>query len=225
MQPICWWRYRWRWHRDDVDCDPYNPYVNPGANEVDNNGIDDDCDGVVDSEVVLVEMVPVLAEMVLVTTTSGTCVLIPVPMALETSYTVQTMVLVKTVDSVTVSPWFSGRCLWLERLFWLWCSCWCRRWFHEDDPLGLGLALYSDCNDADPTINASAYDIPDDGIDQDCDGSMHLQVVEVALAPQARKVIAQTVSMRIKILTDCDDSDCASDSACQSSNGCSSTEY
>ena len=29
----------------------------------------------------------------------------------------------------------------------------------------------SDCNDTDPYINVFAYDIPNDGIDQDCSGS------------------------------------------------------
>ena len=33
-----------------------------------------------------------------------------------------------------------------------------------------GLCGPSDCNEEDPEINAWAFDVPDDGIDQDCDG-------------------------------------------------------
>ena len=56
-------------------------------------------------EVVLVEMVLALVEMVPVTIHKPELyALIPVPMALEISYTVQMMVPVKTVVSVTVSP-------------------------------------------------------------------------------------------------------------------------
>ena len=39
-----------------------------------------------------------------------------------------------------------------------------------DDVDGDGYCKAYDCNEKDKTINAAAYDIPGDGIDQDCDG-------------------------------------------------------
>ena len=73
--------------------------------------------------------------------------------------------------------------------------------FHEDDPLGLGLALYSDCNDADPTINSSAYDVPDDGIDQDCDGSDASSSSGGGSSTPSSKAIAQMVLMKTKMVS------------------------
>ena len=35
---------------------------------------------------------------------------------------------------------------------------------------GDGLCGPADCNEEDPETNAWAFDVPDDGIDQDCDG-------------------------------------------------------
>ena len=40
-----------------------------------------------------------------------------------------------------------------------------------DDTDGDGYCLDSDCDETDATINAAAYDEPDDGIDQDCSGA------------------------------------------------------
>ena len=79
--------------------------------------------------------------------------------------------------------------------------------FHEDDPLGLGLALYSDCNDSDPTINSSAYDIPDDGIDQDCDGS-DASSGGGSSTPSSETDCTDGMDEDQDGDTDCDDSDC-----------------
>ncbi len=218
--------------KDDVDCDPYNPYVNPGAQEVDNNGIDDDCDGVVDSG----------------TSTGGG--------GTGGGGNPQT----GTVCSDTCTDGFGnilygandGTCqdggfgdfislgLGMSACaFGTDCSdCGVRvdadGDFHEDDPLGLGLALYSDCDDSDPTINSSATDIPGDGIDQDCDGSDASTGGGGSSTPTTESDCSDGVDEDQDGLTDCDDLDCLSDPACQSSGGsggsggstggCSSTE-
>jgi hypothetical protein len=39
-----------------------------------------------------------------------------------------------------------------------------------DDKDGDGYCLANDCNENDRTINASMADVPNDGIDQNCDG-------------------------------------------------------
>ncbi len=212
-------------YRDELDCDPYNPYVNPGATEVPNNGIDDDCDGVTDSG-----------------TSSGG----GNGGNGGTGGNPQT----GTVCSDTCTDGFGnllygandGNCQdggfgdllalglgYSACTFGTDCSdCGVRTDadgdFHEDDPLGLGLALYSDCNDSDPTINSSATDIPDDGIDQDCDGA---DATSASTTPTSETSCTNGVDDDQDGLTDCDDSDCASDAACQSSGGtggCAGTE-
>ena len=215
-------------YRDDVDCDPYNPYVNPGASEVDNNGIDDDCDGVVDSGsgsggngsgsggngsgnnpqagTVCSDTCTDGFGNILYGANDGTC---------QDGGFGDGIALI--LGSAACA--FGTDC----------SDCGVRvdadGDFHEDDPLGLGLALYSDCNDADPTINSSAYDVPDDGIDQDCDGSdASSSSGGGSSTPSSESDCSDGVDEDQDGLTDCDDSDCASDSACQSSNGCSSTE-
>ena len=39
------------------------------------------------------------------------------------------------------------------------------------DPPEEGTLDASDCNDGDATVNPAASEVPDDGVDQDCDGS------------------------------------------------------
>lgn len=160
---------------DDVDCDPYNPYVNPGATEVPNNGVDDDCDGVTDSG-----------------TSSGGG-------NGGTGGNPQTGTVCSDTCSRNLNNFFlgeanDGECqdggfgdvisLGAEALLGVGVSicpfgtdcadCGVRTDadgdLHEADPLGLGLALYSDCDDTDPTVNSSASEIVGDGKDNDCDG-------------------------------------------------------
>ena len=40
----------------------------------------------------------------------------------------------------------------------------------EGDADGDGVRVPSDCNDTNPAIHPGAVDVPDDGIDQDCNG-------------------------------------------------------
>ena len=213
-------------YRDDIDCDPYNPYVNPGASEVDNNGIDDDCDGVVDggngsggngsggngsggnpqTGTVCNDTCTDGFGNILYGANDGTCQ--------DGGFG----------DFISLGLGMSACAFGTD------CSdCGVRvdadGDFHEDDPLGLGLALYSDCNDSDPTINSSAYDIPDDGIDQDCDGSDASSSGSGSTTPTSETDCTDGMDEDQDGSTDCDDSDCASDPACQSSSGgCSSSE-
>jgi hypothetical protein len=216
--------------KDDVDCDPYNPYVNPGASEIDNNGIDDDCDGVVDSG----------------NTGSGgnggsgggnpT----PGTVCSDTCTDGFGNILYGANDGTCQDGGFGDGIALITGVaacaFGTDCSdCGIRTDadgdFHEDDPLGLGLALYADCDDTDPTINSSATDIPGDGIDQDCDGSdASTGGGGGTTTPSSESDCSDGVDEDQDGLTDCDDSDCASDAACQSTGGggstggCSSTE-
>lgn len=219
-------------YRDDVDCDPYNPYVNPGATEVDNNGIDDDCDGVVDAGTgsggngsggngsggnpqagtVCSDTCTDGFGNILYGANDGNCQ--------DGGFG----------DLLALGLGYSACAFGTD------CSdCGVRvdadGDFHEDDPLGLGLALYSDCDDNDPTINSSATDVPGDGIDQDCDGSdASSSSGGGSGTPSTETDCSDGVDDDQDGLTDCDDFDCYSDPACQSSGGsgstggCSSTE-
>lgn len=205
--------------RDDVDCDPYNPYVNPGAQEVDNNGIDDNCDGIVDSG-----------------NGSG-----------GNGGNGGNNPQAGTVCSDTCTDGF-GNILWGANdgtcqdggfgdllslavgtsacAFGTDCSdCGVRidadGDFHEDDPMRLGLALYSDCDDTDPSINSSATDIPGDGIDQDCDGAdaSSSSGGGGTTTPTFESDCSDGYDEDQDGQTDCNDSDCVNDAACQSTGG------
>ena len=211
--------------RDEVDCDPYNPYVNPGATEVDNNGIDDDCDGVVDAGsntgggnggnggtggnpqagTVCNDTCTDGLGGLLYGASDGTCQ--------DGGFG----------DFLSLAVGSSGCAFGTD------CTdCGVRvdadGDFHEDDPLGLGLALYFDCNDSDPSINSSATDTPGDGIDQDCDGS-DASSGGGSTTPTSETSCTNGIDDDQDGWIDCDDTDCSSDAACQtSSGGCSSSE-
>lgn len=208
--------------KDDVDCDPYNPYVNPGANEIDNNGIDDNCDGVVDS-----------GNNSGGNGGSGGGNPTPGTVCSDTCTDGFGNIFYGANDGTCQDGGFGDGIALITGLaacaFGTDCSdCGIRTDadgdFHEADPLGLGLALYADCDDTDPTINSSATDIPGDGIDQDCDGSdASTGGGGGTTTPSSESDCSDGVDEDQDGVTDCDDSDCASDAACQSTGGGGST--
>ena len=155
-------------YTDDVDCAPYNPYVNPGAQEVANNGVDDDCDGTIDNNSNDTGEDTDTGNPQVGTVCSDTCT--------DGLGNIFYGANDGTCQDGGFGDFTSLSIGTSTCAFGTDCSdCGARvdadGDLHEDDPQGLGLALYSDCDDTDPTINSSATDIPGDGIDQDCDGS------------------------------------------------------
>ena len=131
-----------------VDCDDYDPYINPGAYDIPNDGIDQDCDG---SDA---------------TTGGGGC--------LSTE-------IVDCNGACAPDYWLGdgtcdqGQFTYGSNYIDLNCSL---HSFDNGDCAAIstdydfdGYDSSVDCDDYDPYINPGAYDIPNDGIDQDCDGS------------------------------------------------------
>jgi hypothetical protein len=198
---------------DAQDCNPYNPYVNPGAAEVPNNGIDDNCDGITDSG-----------------NNGGNG---------GNGGSGGTQQGVRCSNTCTdglgglLYGANDGKCqdggfgdffaLALgESLcaFGTDCNdCGSRidmdNDLHEADPsgLGLGLALFFDCDDNNPNINSSATDIAGNGVDEDCDGS---DATSTPTHPSTETSCTNGIDDDQDGSIDCGDSDCANNSACTS---------
>lgn len=208
---------------DDDDCDPYNPYVNPGATEIDNNGVDDDCDGTIDSGnsgggsnggggnggnptpgTVCSDTCTDGFGNILYGANDGNCQ--------DGGFG----------DFVSLALGSSPCSFGTD------CSdCGIRTDadgdFHEDDPLNLGLALYSDCDDSDPTVNSSATEVPNNGKDDDCDGTVD-NSSSGGSGTTTETDCSNGADDDADGDVDCDDSDCSSDPACTSSSNCASYE-
>jgi hypothetical protein len=208
---------------DDDDCDPYNPYVNPGASEIANNGIDDDCDGTIDSGSSGGGG------------TGGGTGGNPAPgtVCSDTCTDGFGNILYGANDGNCQDGGFgdfvslalgSSPCA-----FGTDCSdCGIRTDadgdFHEDDPLNLGLALYSDCDDTDPSVNSSATEVPNNGKDDDCDGTIDNSSSGGGSGTTTETDCTNGADDDADGDVDCDDSDCAFDPACNSSVNCQSGE-
>jgi len=211
---------------DYEDCDPYNRQVNPGATEIPNNGLDDDCDGLVDGDssgtgnngnngnggytatpgTICSDTCQYNYILVSGGANNGTCedggdgtdlttiiidlIDFPAPCDLGTDCTDCGGPRVD-VDGDGHMPARSG--------------------------LPLGFFPYFDCNDNDPSINASATEIPGNAVDEDCDG-----VADSATAPATEANCTNQADDDNDGAFDCADSDCANDPACATSSSCPS---
>ena len=131
---------------EDIDCDDDNPEINPGAVEVPNDGIDQNCDGldqIVEEECADFEIVDC----------DGSCV--PANWLGDGycdngNYQYNGVFVDLSCEDYNFDE---GDCEILEV-----------------DNDGDGFLDYNDCDDNDPSINPGAIDIPNDDIDQNCDG-------------------------------------------------------
>ena len=130
----------------EVDCDDEDPEINPGAQEIPNDGIDQNCDG-------LDETVDVVCSDFEIEDCNGNCVpgnWLGDGYCDDGNYQYNG----EFVDLACVELDFdNGDCEVLDV-----------------DNDGDGFANDNDCDDEDPAINPDAIDIPNDGIDQNCDG-------------------------------------------------------
>ena len=202
---------------DDEDCNPYNPDVNPGAAELPNNGLDDNCDGVTDEGSGGTDSGGGGTDTGNPNTGNG----IDLCRYLHwISWVLRIMAPVKMVVSMIRRSYVGSLILGSSPCaFGSDCSdCGTRidadGDFHEPDPSGLGLplALYFDCDDTNPNVNSSATEIPGNGIDEDCDGS------DGAAQSLIETSCVDGLDNDADGAIDCADSDCASDPACSSAN-------
>ncbi len=127
-----------------MDCNDYDPSINPAATDIPNDGIDQDCSG---SDA-----------------TTSTCTIIE---------------MLDCNGNCAPSIWYgdgvcnSGIDTWNGNVV----DYNCGPLYYENgdctgstDIDGDGFNSTTDCNDYDASVFPGAYDIPNDGIDQDCDG-------------------------------------------------------
>ena len=130
----------------DVDCDDEDPEVNPGAQEIPGDGVDQNCDGV-DG------IAPVECSDFEIVDCDGACVpanWLGDGYCDDGNYQYNGVF----VDlSCAELDFDNGDCEVLE-----------------EDFDGDGFFRSNDCDDEDPAVNPDAIDIPNDGIDQNCDG-------------------------------------------------------
>ena len=128
---------------NDVDCDDDDPAINPNATEIPGDGIDQDCDGI-DPLCAVNETLDC----------NGTCapslwlgddIVMTVPIAHIKA--------IRLTSSCALNSFDDGDCS------------------VSIDLDGDGFDADEDCDDEDPAIYPGAPEIPNDAIDQDCDGS------------------------------------------------------
>lgn len=135
---------------DGTDCNDANASVNPGATEIDGDGIDNDCDGLVDEDGVVVcdDGDPGTTDTY--DTETGTCTHTPVADGTACD----------DGDPNTVNDHYqSGVCTGTSTS-------------DIDDDGDTYTENGGDCNDTDPTVYPGATEIHGDGIDNDCDGTV-----------------------------------------------------
>ena len=206
---------------DSQDCDPYNEWINPGAQEIPDNGLDDDCDGVTDNGS--------SSDTGGNTDTGGNNNPGPGTVCSDTCVAdINNLYQASANDGTCQDGGFDDASALLLGVsgcaFGTDCTdCGVRVDVdgdgHMPDPSGLGLplALYFDCDDNNPNVNASATEIPGNGVDEDCDGSDG----SGSSGPSTETSCTDGSDNDSDGDIDCADSDCSSDPAC-SSGGCPS---
>ena len=183
-------------YRDGYDCDDNNPAINPQATEIPNNGIDDDCNGfdlITGSEsAAICPMASV--EIAALTDNSVT---LRFAGSLDSTYLIRAEELVEFLGNEWDEEEFEGNQVNYMELepcteFAIQVASICgssQTDFSEilifkttgpcpTDADNDGFLADIDCDDGDATIHPEAIEIPNNGIDEDCDGTDLVTLVD-----------------------------------------------